>query len=376
MKVLHLATHLNIGGITTYISKMAPALKKIGVETLALSSGGACSDDFHQKSVKTFELPIKTKSELNPKIYFALPALKKIIVDNKIDLLHAHTRITQVMAAILSRKVGIPVVTTCHGYYKNRLGRRIFPAWGDYTVAISDGVAEHLRKDFKLPDEKIIIVNNGVDLEEIDRAYSSHDPQKAKQSYGFQTSDPVIGLVARIVADKGHEYLLRAVPVIQKKFPDIRVLIVGEGRHRKYLENLTWDLKIQDAVVFTGNLRDVSKPLAAMDIFTLPATWREGFGLSIVEAMACRKPVIVSNIWALNSLIENRVTGILIPPKQSAPLAEAVQFLLSNPGVGVQMADRARKMTEDHFTVPRMAAEMKTVYERALEFRAQFRPCP
>src|SRR5438045_567543 len=108
MKVLHLTTHVNIGGITTYIAKLVPAFNKLGIESFVVSSGGTCAHDLNRRGAKTFELPIRTKNELHPKIFLALPALACIVRKNKIDVLHAHTRITQVMAAVLQKKTGIP----------------------------------------------------------------------------------------------------------------------------------------------------------------------------------------------------------------------------------------------------------------------------
>lgn len=362
MRVLHLNTHLNTGGITTYILKLVGPLKKVGVETLVLSSGGSCSDFFRDAGAVTFELSIKTKSELDPRLLVALPRLLRIIRENKIDILHAHTRITQVMAAGAGWIAKIPVVTTCHGFYKRRLGRLLFPAWGKRTIAISQGVAKHLVRDFHVPEEKIRTVNNGVNLEEMDRNYARHSSEIAKVFYGFGEKDPVVGIVARMVEDKGHEYLIRAIPNLQKQFPRIRALIVGDGRHRPVLEKLVKELKLQSQVVFTGNVTDVTQPLAAMDIFSLPATWREGFGLSIVEAMACHKPVIVSNIWSLNALIQDNETGILIEPKQIDPLVEAITRLLKNPEESQAMGSRARKMVEKSFSIDRMAREIHQVY--------------
>ncbi len=366
MRILHLTTHVNIGGITTYIAKLIKPFSRLGIETFVLSSGGSCTGDLQARGATTFELPIKTKNELHPKLFLAIPAVEKIIRENKINALHAHTRVTQVMAGIIQKRTGIPVITTCHGYFKRRLGRRLFPAWGDKAIAISQGVADHLFNDFRLPAIQIATINNGVDLSELEPAYSAWKPEDAKKKFGFAPDAPVVGVVARLVADKGHEYLIRALPILQKKFPSLRVLIVGDGRNMDFLKNLCRELKVENDVVFTGNLTDISPALAAMDIFTLPAVWREGFGLSIVEAMACRKPVIVSNIWSLNSLIESGVTGILIEPKQTEALAKAIEFLLTTPEEKARLAAAGRGMVEKFFTIDRMADSIRDVYREIL----------
>ena len=366
MRVLHLTTHLNIGGITTYIYRLIKPFRELDIETFVLSSGGEYERDFQGRGAQVFTLPIRTKKEVSPKVYLNLSKLKKIVKDNHIDLIHAHTRVTQVMARWIQKKTSVPVVTTCHGYYKRRLGRRLMPAWGDATIAISEGVGEQLKKVFKVSEDQIHIVHNGVDLEELDEDFAKQNGVEAKQSYGFSASDPVLGIISRIVEDKGHEYLIRAGKQMLQDFPNLRILIVGDGRHRPNLEKLAQELKISENVHFTGNVKNVTKPLAAMDVFSLPATWREGFGLSIVEAMACRKPVVVSNIWALNTLIQNGVTGYLIEPKQAEPLAAALTKLLNSRAEREKITTQARDMVEKLFTIDRMALDIRKVYRSVL----------
>lgn len=364
MKVLHLTTHLNSGGITNYILSLIKPLRELDCEISVLSGGGEMVPAFLEQATPMYQLPIKTKSELNPKIYWALPKIIQTIRENKIDLLHAHTRVTMVMAYWIQRKIGIPVVTTCHGFYKRRLGRRLIPAWGDLAIAISHPVGDHLKRDFKVPPIKIRIINNGVNLLEIDSIYHTIDCREEKRKFGFLETDMVVGVVARLVMDKGHEYLIRAMAELIKMFPNIRLLIVGDGNYRHHLENLVAELRIGPYVVFTGNLssRDVVRALGATDIFALPATWREGFGLSIVEAMACCKPVIVTNIWALNALVQNDKTGILIEPKQVAPLIESISRLVMDSEARLRIGKSAREMTEKFFSIPRMAEEIKQAY--------------
>jgi glycosyltransferase involved in cell wall biosynthesis len=369
MKVLHLTTHLNMGGITNYILSLTKPFLELGCETYVAAGGGDLSQNLRDEGAVVFDVGIRTKSELHPRIYLAIPKVIRIIRENKIDILHAHTRVAQVLAFWVQRLTGIPVVTTCHGFYKRRLGRRLLPAWGDRAIAISAPVGNHLSDDFKLQPKQIRLVNNGVNLIEIDAICREENSVEAKKSFGFSPSAMVVGVVARMVADKGHEYLIRALAVLKRRFPEIRLLIVGDGNHRLYCEKLTEELHLGDRIVFTGNLsrREVVRALMAMDIFALPATWREGFGLSIVEAMACSKPVIVTNIWSLNSLVQNNVTGILIEPKQIPPLVESISTLIQEPQTRQRIGRAGREMTEKFFSIPRMATEIIQVYKELLD---------
>lgn len=372
MNVLHLTTHLNSGGITIYILRLIKPLAKLGVDLHVLSSGGDWTSNFRELGAATYDLPIKTKSEVHPKIYWAIPSILRIIREKKIDLLHAHTRITQVQAFWIQKLTGIPVVTTCHGFYQKRIGRRLIPAWGDRAIAISQPVQDDLIQGFKLPPQKTIVIYNGIDTDSFNEAYQKHDPIKVRRDYGFGMEDPVVGIVARLVGDKGHKYLMEAAHQLRRDFPRIRLLIVGDGRERAELDRCVQRLELQDHVVFTSNVKDVTQPLSAMNVFAFPATWREGFGLSIVEAMACGKPVIVTNIWALNSLIQDRVNGLMVEPRKVEPLAEAIKILLSDENYRRKIAAAGRKMVEESFSVQRMAQEIKSVYESVLRTPQNF----
>lgn len=365
MKILHLTTHLNRGGISNYIFTAGALLIARGHEVFVVSSGGEMEKEFREKGFNLLTLPIRTKSELNPKIYLALPRLLRFLKENQIQVMHAHTRVTQVMAFGLSRMSGVPFISTCHGFYKRRLGRRLLPAWGDQIVAISDPVAENLRESFRVDPERLRVIYNGVDLEALRGRYQSHDRTKAKKEFGFSEDSKVVGITARLVSDKGHEYLIRALGDLGLEFPELRLLIVGDGKHRKHLEALCHALKLSERVHFTGNLQDVSKPLAAMDIFVLPAVWREGFGLSIVEAMACEVPVIVTNIWALNALIQDGVDGILVEPKSVGGLAEGIRKFYRNPALQQFIGKNGRRTADSRFSLERMVNELEKVYERA-----------
>lgn len=367
VRVLHLATHLNVGGITTYIQLLASAMNGPDFELMVLSSGGACALQFEKLGIRTFSLPIKTKSELDPRIYFFIPKVIQIIREQKIDLLHAHTRVTQVMAWWIRRFTGIPYVSTCHGFYKRRLGRWLLPAWGNRVIAISVPVEDSLIQDFKVPESRARTIFNAVNIEELEARAQKHDLSKVLAEWNLKPEFIRIGIVARLVEDKGHEYLIRALRVLldQKTF-DAKLLIVGEGPHKAKLFKLVKELRLESNVVFIGNLIDVTKALVAIDIFVLPAVWREGFGLSIIEAMALHKPVIVTNIWALNALVHNMQNGLLIEPKSVNQLADGINLLIKDKKLSQRIGEEGYQTVKKEFSISRMAAQMRVLYQEVL----------
>src|SRR3989338_9757929 len=166
MKILFLSTHFNTGGITKYILTSAKGLVKKRHEVYVATSGGSIVTDLNAMEIEHIAIPIRTKSELNPRIYFALGKLSRLVKEKNIDVIHTHTRVTQVMGALLSRLTGRPHVATCHGFYKLRLSRRLFPCLGQGTIAITEAVRRHLVSDFGLPENKIFLIHSGLDFAE------------------------------------------------------------------------------------------------------------------------------------------------------------------------------------------------------------------
>ncbi len=365
MNVLHMTTHLQMGGISIYILRLAKFLKPHGVQTHVFSSGGALTAQLEEEGARVYERPVRTKNMLHPKLYLQLPYLVRLVRTQKIDLIHAHTRVMQTLAACLSRLTGVPVITTCHGFYHPKLGRLLFPAWGHCAIAISHLVQDHLEKDLHVPKDRIRMIHNGVDAEGLKREYQRFQTGEIKKKLGFSEKDPVVGIIARLVKDKGHEYVLRAVKLLEKEYPSLKLIIAGDGPNRAALESLTAELELEEKVRFTGTVTDIAEFLSAMDLFTLPATWREGFGLSIIEAMACGKPVIVTNIWALSVLVQHEITGLLVEPKDEKALAAAIHRLLTEPEFARRLAENGRQTALKLFTMDRMAHEIYAVYKKA-----------
>jgi glycosyltransferase involved in cell wall biosynthesis len=371
-RVLHLTTHLNIGGITSYIKLITREMQKSGYEFYVGSSGGTQEPYLEKNRVKLLRLNIRTKSEISPKVFLVIKPLIAFIKKEKIDVIHAHTRVTQILSWWVQRFTGIPYVSTCHGFYKNRLGRRLIPGWGNRVIAISKPVEDSLTKQFRINPEKTITVFNAIDITELTRQFQEKNPDMIRKELKLAPSCKVLGIIARVVEDKGHEYFLRAVKKIRNgRFPNIKVLIVGEGPFIKKTKELAGQLNLQNVVLFLGNLQDVTYALAVIDIFVLPAIWREGFGLSIIEAMAVCRPVIVTNIWSLNELITNRVNGLLVEPKDVDGLAKAIEQLIQDNELRETIAHNGCEMVKREFSIPNMSSRMNLVYESVLKNSAE-----
>ena len=331
-----------------------------------LSSGGELAEDFRAGHFDVHELPIKTKSELHPKLYWALPKIIDLVKREKYDLLHAHTRVTQVLAYFVSMAAKVPFVTTAHGFFKPRFARRFFGCWGKRVIAISLMVAEDLKNSHHVPENKIRVVQNAIDVESLRKRLSEKDTAAVRENYGIDKDAIVLASISRLVEDKGQGYLIQAVQKLKSRFPKIFLVILGDGREKENLQKLAESLGLEEKVRIIPGLKDTSIVLSMTDIFVHPATTREGFGLSIAEAMIAGKPVVATNISAVNSIIEDGVNGYLAEPKNVDGLVKKISYVIENPQGVKPVTERAARMAEKLCSLERMVNEIQDVYEEVM----------
>lgn len=366
MKVMLLTTHLEMGGIPVYVTGLAEGLKRLGHTPVVVSDSGALESRLSEQGVAYQHVPCRTSSELNPKLWFRiLPRLLRIVSREKPDILHAHTRTMQVLAWAVHMLSGVPFVTTCHGLYQYRIGRRLFRCWGRWVIAISKASMQRLVEQYKLaPPHQVILIWNGVEVDRFLQAPSPEEVDHFRQVNGLKTG-PVIGAVCRLSPVKGLDLLLRSVPGLLKQFPALQVLLVGDGPAREDLICLAYALGIAEHVVISHPVRDTRVPMAAMSIFAAPAH-REGFGLSIVEAMVAGLPVVATAAGGPEDIIENGRTGLLIQPGNVEALEQALLKLLQDEALRNRLAQEGRKEAVQHFDMKRVVQQVEQVYKRAL----------
>jgi len=364
MKVLQVTTHINIGGIANYILTLSQALGKNGITSVVASSGGDLEAEFEKSGVSCRRLDIRTKSELSPKVFRAIFELKTIIVDEKIDIMHAHTRVSQVVSFFASKLTGVPYVTTCHGYFKTR-ARKIFDTWGARVIAISDAVAGHLKKDLGVREPRIALVYNGVEAEKFSKEYSVNEIGDIKRSLGLK-GGPVIGTIGRLSPVKGHRYLIEAMPNIISGMNDVELLIVGNGPEETALKTVSRSLGLETAVRFIDASPDTPKFLAAMDVFVFPSV-KEGLGIALLEALAAGRPCVASDIGGIGDVIRSGVSGLLVPVGDRDAVAGAVLKLLHDPELRRKMGERGRAVTKQKFSLDLMAEKVAALYKEVLK---------
>ena len=359
MNILFIANHLNVGGISSYLLTLTGGLKQKGHGIYLATAGGELEEKFTRAGVVLIKVPLKTKNEISPKIFLSFWKLRKIIREFKIDLIHSHSRTTQVLGSLLGYFSVKPHIFTCHGFFKPKLPRRIFGCWGQKVIAISQQVKEHLVSDFKLDPDKISVIHNGINTKEFgDNSARIDTRKKLGVGEGF-----LLGMIARLSDVKGHKYLIQAMPEILKRFPETKLLIVGQGRLESVIIKQVQDLGLKEKIVFIPEAKQTKDILASIDVFVMPSL-QEGLGLALMEAMAQGVAVVGSSVGGIKTLIQDKINGLLVAPADPVALSQAIIRLLSDSSLRHSLGEKAREFIIANFSQEEMVDKTEIIYRQ------------
>ncbi len=297
----------------------------------------------------------------------ALLRIFKTIRRERIDLVHTHLVHAGVLGKLAARLAGnIPVVTTRHyaseGKEKSflyRLEDRM-TAGCEAVIAISDSVRGHMIARGIAPAGRIAVIPNGIDLD-------LFDPSRFARTPALPEDSITIGSVGRLGIQKGHSILLDAASAILASFPRLRIEIVGEGPLRGNLEAQARRLGIEDRLHLRGSVPHDEMPaiLSGWDLLVMPSRW-EGFGIAAAEAMAMERAVVASAVEGMAELIQDGVSGALVPPNQPDALAGAVIRLLDDDDRRRSIGRAGRRRVREHYSIGAAAARLEQLYDSIL----------
>jgi glycosyltransferase involved in cell wall biosynthesis len=369
MKILHVTTHLNIGGITTYLRALTREQRKAGHEVHVWGAAGVCSGEFRSFCTEVIDDVPRCKSELSPRLWSRLPRMISFLKSRKIDMIHTHTRVAQVLCAAARPLTGVPYISTAHMFYKKRLGRRLFPCWGSAVIANSgtmrDGLFDTFGKN-NLP--QVTVAVNGIDVEGLRAKVEASDRDACRTGYGCLPGEIVILSLARLIPVKGVHLLLESFALALKEVPNLRLLVAGSGDdvYEAALKKQAAELGILDKTRFLGNVIETEKPFRAADLFVAPYLWPEAFGLSILEAMAAGLPVIGSRSGGIGELLCGGKYGLLFEEKDIRGLADGIVRYAGDPELRSRMG-RAGGEAAHQYTARKMYEKTQAVYREVLE---------
>lgn len=300
-------------------------------------------------------LPVHLLPMANEVDPVTMAALAFLVRRHGIDVVHCHATRDMVLAAGARRLFRrTAVVKTEHTFVGGHLSGVCRTAYHtvDRVICVSKALQDQVTAHLGLPLERCPVVHNGL------------DPGHAAPDHGrlpLLAQGRWVGVVGSLLDIKGQRFLLEAAPRILERFPDVRFLIAGEGPERPALEEQARGLPVE----FVGFLADPLDALAGLAVAVVPSTI-ETFSLVSLEAMALARPLVASRVGGVPEVVEDGVTGTLVPPADPAALAEAVCAYLADPDLAARHGEAGRRRARDLFSQDRMAERLEAVYAEVL----------
>lgn len=372
LKILHIHTLpvISGSGIHTLITMKGLDKAKYEVE-FACRPGGPLVDE-----VTKFGIPFRPIRHLLQPVepYNDIAALFELIgllKKQRYDIVHTHNSKAGFIGRLAAKIAGVPIIVhTIHGFsfheYENpprqflfTILERIAAQFADALITVSGPLKAWGLKLGIGKEDKYITIYDGI---EIGKFRVDFDTHIKRQEFGIKPDDLVIGAVSKLWEGKGLEYVLEALKMVSLKIPNVKLMFVGEGYLREKLEGLTEEWQLKEKVIFTGFRTDIPEITALFDIAVL-ASFFEGLGRVLLEAMAAGKPVVATRVGGIVDVVDDGKTGILVPPADSEALAEALLTLLSNAGLRRKMGEAGRKKIDAKFSDTHMVDQIEGLYE-------------
>jgi glycosyltransferase involved in cell wall biosynthesis len=307
-------------------------------------------------------LPIAPRSEFDLR---AAWRLARVIKQLRPDILHAHDP-HGVACAALALSIGAaslggglpPLIASRRVDF--HLNRNSFSRWKyrqvDCFIAASEAIRQMLIGD-GVPETRTVTVHEGVDPAHIAAA----PPVNVHEAFWLPHGAPVVGNIAALVPHKGQRYLIEAAQLVVRQMPDVRFVILGEGELRESLDRQVREHHLEKHVLLPGFRPDVIGCLKGFDIFVMSSV-TEGLGTSLIDAMACARPIDATRAGGIPELVSDGVNGLLVPPRDAHALAQAIVKLLGDAPLRKRLREGGYERFRTGFTVERMVAETAAVY--------------
>ncbi|MFI5936634.1 glycosyltransferase family 4 protein [Actinoplanes sp. NPDC051494] len=292
--------------------------------------------------------------------------------NGRYDVVHAHDWLVAHSAMTLREHLDVPLVATMHSTEAGRSPgaphhtiddiERWLATEADRLIVCSDHMRREIRSAFGVSGAKVEVIRNGADLVR----WYARPPAIAAARQRYAGTGPLLTVAGRLVAEKGVQHLLAALPHLEKAHPGLRVVIAGDGPDRAELEAAA-----SPAVTFAGFLPEdeLAALLGASDCHVVPSTY-EPFGMIALEAAVAGAPVVAASTGGLAEIIEDGVTGVTFEPGNPYALADAVTSVLADRDVARTLARAGRRRVREDFTWTAVAAKTHKVYAAAARHTA------
>ncbi|NIG56309.1 glycosyltransferase family 4 protein [Chitinophaga sp. Cy-1792] len=363
IRVLQTIHQGRVGGGERHVLDLVSTIDTSRFEPIVLSfTEGPMVD-----TLRMMQIPVFVIATERPFDFRVWGAVKKLLKEQRIDMVHVHGSRANTNILWIARSMGLPVIYTVHGWsfhnelpFWNRKARIFAERLITRRTGINITVSESNRQTGMqvIQGFRSVVIRNGVNLNSFT---PDIDGGHVRESYGFKATDIVVGFIVRMTIQKDPLGMVRAFAAAHAIQPALKLLMVGEGPLKSEVMELAARLGLDHAVVFDDFRQDIPRILKAIDIYCLPSLW-EGFPIGVLEAMAMGKAIIASDVDGTREALEDNVSGILIPPRNTAVLSATLLKLANDPALRCRLANAALQRARAEHSITAMTTKIEEVY--------------
>jgi glycosyltransferase involved in cell wall biosynthesis len=356
------------GGGEFFVYQFADLLKKNGNNVWV-----SCRKDnlVYEKCIKAGinVFPLDYPKKGKGKLLKIINALKKFIVDNKIDLVHSNTNYDRTAGAFAAEWAGVKHVTTNHSFHSIEYNPTHWyrnTRLVDHFIVDGECTKELLLRDDSIKEDRITLIHLGIDPKTMKKESALRE--KMRNEFGIKENQVLIGNVGRMVEFKGQEYLLKAFPPVFKKFPDSRLMIVGSGKLENQLPELAESLGVKNEVIFPGFRDDMQLIYSGFDIYahTSVEGGGETFPYSMLYALAQGLPMVITRVGDMPAMVDEAVNGFIVEDRKPELIAQKLCILLEDNNLRMKMGAASLEIINKRFTEDVMLSNIESVYKKVL----------
>lgn len=364
IRLMQITHDLAIGGLQQVVVNLCRTIDRdlFDMSVLCLRELGSFAPEVESLGIKVYFLPQKDTGT----DYLSFLKVGKILKENSVEVIHTHNTQPFVDGTLGALMSGVKtIIHTDHARDFPDKRRYMVAEWAMSqfaykVVGVSEHTSENLMKYEKISPSQIVTIHNGIDGSKYDIAV---DRKAKRRELGITGDGPVIGLGVRLSEQKGITYLLKAMPGIVQAFPEITLVIAGDGPLEKDLKAEAKTLGLEGKVLFIGPRLDIPDLLKTFDLYVLPSLW-EGLPMVLLEAMAAGCPIVATDVGGVSRAIEHGLNGSLVKPKHPDLLTREITRLLLDDQLRSQYSNNGRKIFEEHFSARAMTSRYEQLYLR------------
>lgn len=362
-RLIQITHDLRIGGLQRVVVNICRSINrhKFDVSVLCLRDLGEYAADIEKMGIAVHLLDHNKKSGPD---YFAFLKVAEVLRRERVDVIHTHNTQPFIDGTIAARMSGVrTIIHTDHGRVFPDKKRYMFAEWimshfVDKIVGVSGSTSENLVRYEWISPKKILTIDNGSDDTLIN---TSMDKEEKKKELGIRKGEPIIGVCARLTEEKGVSYLLQGMPAMVSVFPNLSLVVAGEGPLENRLKKEATELGLEENVLFLGPRSDVPELLKLFDLYVLPSI-SEGLPMIMLEAMAAGCPIVATEVGGIRSVIEPGWNGTLVKAGRPNELCDAIIQLLESQITRQRYAENGRVRFKENFSADKMVRKYEKLY--------------